>query len=929
MIIQLRLRSEFSFKKAFGPILRVAQAAKDIGATHAALVDEGTWGHVRWAKACAKVGITPLFGCEIPVPDPETGHKPAAWVLAADTRALYRLSTAARVEGADVHKLFREAKKGVIRFAGAALTDPREFDYIDINPASPVAQRRALALHEKTGKPLVITSDNAYPKETDKGAFLAMGGRERNTPQHILARSELFDALATVLTNKQFGDALMNGIKIAKRCATSLPTAPLLKVEGDLRKVVEKGRKRRLQLGHLQSWPKEYKLRLDREVKAIEEKEFESYFLVVADLVNWAKQRMLVGPGRGSSAGSLLCYLTAITEVDPIPHGLLFERFIDFTRKDLPDIDIDFNDNKRELVFTYLAEKYGRANVARIGNINTFKAKSVLSEVCKRFLIPDFEKFNIYNVLIEYSSGDERYGKGIEDTFLKTDAGQSFARRFPNAMVMTELENHASHTGVHAAGVIVSMEPVSDYCTVGPDGVAQIDKPDGEALNLLKIDALGLSTLGIIEDAGVVTAEELYALKLDDPKVLEIFNSHKFSSVFQFEGPAQRQVSEQIQINDFRTIDHITALARPGPLGGGAASKYVNRKAGREEITTTHPRMSEILSETFGVVLYQEQVMRIVRQLGQFSWEDTTTIRKAMSGRKGEEYFNQKGAQFIEGAATIGIDGPAARAIWSEICTFGAWGMNQSHTTSYAVISYWCAWMKAYHPLEYAAACLRGAKDDASAMAVLREMTNEGVQYVPFDIDNSLENWTVIDGKLIGGFTNLVGIGPAKAKAAIETRAKGALVREKYEKLPVKFADLYPLHTKYADLYSNPEANGCAPGSVICTSESLPPRGNCLYLGTLKSKRPGDQNEAVRIAKRGGKRIEGNSLFVDFMVTDDLGTQIICRARHQDYLDFGRRANEELQEGDDLLVRGRRLEGFSMLIIDKIKCLTRDGAVYG
>lgn len=339
--------------------------------------------------------------------------------------------------------------------------------------------------------------------------------------------------------------------------------------------------------------------------------------------------------------------------------------------------------------------------------------------------------------------------------------------------------------------------------------------------------------------------------------------------------------------------------------------------------------MSEILSETYGVVLYQEQVMKIVRQLGQFSWEDTTTIRKAMSGRKGEEYFNQKGTQFIEGAATIGIDEKAARAIWSEICTFGAWGMNQSHTTSYAVISYWCAWMKAYYPLEYAAACLRGAKKDENAMAVLREMTSEGVQYVPFDVDLSQENWTVVNGKLIGGFTNLVGIGPAKAKAAVEARAKGALVADKYTKLPIKFADLYPLHTKYASWYADPEAHGCSPGSVICTSESLPQKGDCLYLGTLKSKRPGDQNEAVRIAKRGGKRINGTSLFVDLMVTDDLGTQIICRLRHQDYDDFGKRANEELQEGDDLLIRGRRLEGFSMLIVYKVKCLSRDGLVYG
>lgn len=922
-MIQLRVRSEFSFKQAFGPMKLLVQSLKDMKCEAAAIVDGGTWGHVKFQAACKAVGIKPLFGTEIAVPQPD-GRRPVCWVLAEDTNAFYQLSSAARAEGADVLKLLREAK-GVIRFAGSALTDPSCFDYVDLNPASPLQRAAAMRLAKETDKPLVVTSDNFYPRLEDKSPFIAMGGRIRATPQHILSYEELRHEFRS-MDLKTWDGAIANVNEIAARCASELPTAPLIKVEGNLRKVVEAGRKSRLKRGHLSAWTPEYGARLRREIEAIEAKEYESYFLVVADLINWAKQRMLVGPGRGSSAGSLLCYLTGITEVDPIPNGLLFERFIDLTRKDLPDIDIDFNDQKRELVMQYLSDKYGRANVARIGNINTFKPKSLLAQVCKMLGIADHERFNLVNVLIEYSSGDSRYGKGIEDTLSNTDVGRRFREKFPESVVVTQIENHASHTGVHAAGVIVSNEPVANYCTVGPDGVAQVDKPDAEALNLLKIDALGLRTLGVIEDAGCVTNEELYSLKLDDPKVFEIFNKHRFSSVFQFEGTAQRQVSSQVEIDSFKAIDHVTALARPGPLGGGASGKYIARKAGREPIETSHPMLDEMLRDTYGVVLYQEQVMRIVREIGKFSWEDTTVIRKAMSGRKGKEFFDQKGGLFVKGAAESGISARLALQIWNEICTFGAWGMNMSHTCSYAVISYWCAWMKVYHPMEYAAACLRGAKDDEGRIAVLREMAREGIHYIPFDPEHSAMDWSVKDGKLLGGFLNFHGVGPAKAKNFLAQRDAGKLdvdaLRVRHE---LKFADLYPLHTKYAEWYYDPVKMGCEEGSEILTSDKFPAEGKVLYIGRIVDKRPLDDNETVRVAKRGGVLRTGNTLFIDFRCQDDFGETMICRVDRFNWENFGNPANEALSVGDDVLIRGRRVPGFAMINVFKMMCLNKPG----
>ncbi len=916
---QLRVRTEYSFRKAFGPAHRVAAGLHKAGAAAAGIVDAGTWGHVRVGKALAAAGIAPLYGSEFAI-EQDDGRKPVAWALAADISGFYRFSTAAR--SGDAREAFANARGAAVRFAGAALDDPELFDYVDINPSSLLLQRRALALARRTGKPLVVTSDPYFPATTDAAAYGALVGSERVVPQHIMSEAELRAALSC-LDDAAWAAAVRNTNEARERCAEKLPRASVISVPGDIRALAEAGRIDRLAKGRIRAWTPEYAARLERELRLVHEKGYESYFIVVADLVRWAKQRMLVGPGRGSSAGSLLCFLVGITEVDPIPQGLLFERFIDITRNDLPDIDIDFNDQKRDLCFGYLRERYGDANVARIGNINTYKPRSLLAEVCKRFAIPDHERFALVNVLIEYSSGDSRYGKGLEDTLNNTEVGRAFLAKHPQAarVLSDDIENHASHTGVHAAGVIVSNDPVSNYCTV-IDGLACVDKPAAESLNLLKIDALGLRTLGVIEDAGVVDGDTLYGLTLDDPEVFRIFNEHRYGAIFQFEGASQRSISKAVVVDSFRIIDHLTALARPGPLGGGATQKYINRKGGNEPITTSHPMLNDLLLETYGVVLYQEQVMRISFDVGCMPWEVVSEIRKAMSGRKGKEYFDRRGKEFVSGARSLGISEHDAHIIWNEICSFGAWGMNKSHTTAYAVISYWCAWMKRYHGLAYAAACLRNAKDDDHAVAVLREMVAEGVRYVPFDIERSVENWSVIGGELIGGFMNLVGIGPSKAAAAVKARAAGKLNRDRFLTLPVKFVDLYPLRTAYAALYAEPERFGCRAGSVIVSGEDLPEDGDVLYLGRVSEKQLLDVNETVRVQRRGGRRLDGQPLFVDLVCKDDSGVPIRCRIGRFDYAKLGIKAMSNIVAGaDDVLVRGRRVPGFQMIHVERIRCL--------
>ena len=924
---QLRVRSEYSFRSCYGPIDDITDRLQEIGCQTAGLVDtSGTWGHVHWEKQMNAAGLSPLFGTEFSMPL-EDGRKPKCWALATDLASFYRLSSLNPQTPEEMAGV-----SGVLRFAGAALSDPDHFDYIDINPRSRRAGMRALSLAKETGKPLVLTSDNDYPSPGDRERFLAWDDSKKMTPQYILTEKELRHALRW-MPDDVLQQAIMNTHEAAERASgLKLREAPIISVPGDLRELVEEGRKMRLSRGHISDWTDAYQSRLERELEMIKQKAYESYFIVVADMVRWGKKKMLVGPARGSSAGSLVCYLLEITEIDPLVHGLIFERFIDINRDDLPDIDVDFNDTKRELVFDYLGEKYGAENVARIGSVNRLKPRSVIAHVSKKLGIEKGATFNLLNVLIEHSSGDARYGKTVEDTLNLTDQGQDFLKRWPEATLMGEIENHASHTGVHAAGLIVSNEPVIEYCTVR-DGVAHIDKKTAERLNLLKIDVLGLRTLGILEDAGALSIEEFYDLKMDDPAVLKIFNDKKFSGVFQFEGSAQRRVSSQVDIDGFTKIEQVTALARPGPLGGGATDSYIKRDNGREDVTFIHPILEDFLGETKGVILYQEQVMRVVRELGGFSWGETSAVRKAISLSKGREALKEYEDKFVVGAKDKGMSGLDARELWEEICSFGRYGMNKSHTTSYATISYWCAYMKCYHPLQYAAASLRNAKDDEQTLEILREIRDEGVAFIPFDADLSAANWTVADGKLLGGFTNLVGIGPSKAAYYLLKRdgdgsgkEPAGLTdkdREKLARLSPKHVDLSPAHTLWGHMYDNPAGYNIN-GKIKEFSGLMDKQNECVIV-RLVSFDLRDKNEELQVQKR-GYRMKGNTKFIDcWMVDDTTSKPVRCRIDSKDWFTTGRKVADKVKAGEDwFLVRGRWLERFSMMSINKIKCLTQE-----
>ena len=364
---------------------------------------------------------------------------PERGLAAEDTRKFYRLTTRLFVNK-DLRQTTRAGRASFSFVPAARWTLPPDSYVVwTSRPSSYVrnAYNESDAKARRDGKPMVITSYNDMPDRKHESFAYAWEVRDSVGVRWIATEEEIRDAALKSMSSDEFAAAAEATRLIASRLATTrLAKAPMIRLDGDLTALAREGQAHRLAMGHIKEWTAEYEERFKLEIEQITIKNFDSYFLVVSDLIRYAKQHMLVGPGRGSSAGSLVCYLLGITEVDPIPHDLLFYRFIDVSRSDLPDIDIDFADTKRHLVFDYLKSKYGNDNVCKLGNINTLKSLSVLAQVGKKFGISIHETSQIRNSLIEYSSADERYGKGLEDTMRKTAPGQEFREKFPEASVI-------------------------------------------------------------------------------------------------------------------------------------------------------------------------------------------------------------------------------------------------------------------------------------------------------------------------------------------------------------------------------------------------------------------------------------------------------------------------------------------------------------
>lgn len=695
----MRIRTGYSFKTAVGHLEEVANRLKEIGWKHAPIADRNsTFGFTRWMKLAKKNDTQPVFGVELGVV-PELGAKKPVidyWTFYAtnsitDLHNLIALAT--KNIGKEPSLLYRQALHvpGLIKICGhRVLTDELKKAKAKSDPLfhfglSPSVSKGLFTAAMKLGVKVMATSDNFYPTSADLEFYrITLGGRANTQtyPQWILDDAEWKHSLRWITTDKKLlASALTNRDKALKLCNATLKKAKLLKpkVKKTLREMCVDGAK----LKSVNLKDKVYKERLERELTLIDEKKYEDYFFIIADLIQFARARMAVGPARGSSCGSLVCYLLDITTVDPIPYGLIFERFIDINRSDLPDIDIDFSDDRRHLVFEYAEQKYGKEHVARLGTVGLFKPRSALNQAGMALRIPKWQIEKALEGLIERSSGDSRAMLQLVDTLEETPFGRKLKEEHPDVVIAGRMEGHPHNASQHAAGIVITQEPVTEYVAVDSRAKAVMcDKKDSEDLNLLKIDALGLTQLSIFERCLELIGKGgeyryLESIPLDDQKAFDVLNNGHFAGVFQFTGGALKSLTKQIKVTHLEDMISITALARPGPMATGGANAWVKRKRGDEGVTSLHPMLTELTKETLGITIYQEQVMRIVREMGNMSWEDTSAIRKAMSGRLGNEFFERYWQKFRVGAIANGIDPDTAKQIWDQINTFGSWAFNR------------------------------------------------------------------------------------------------------------------------------------------------------------------------------------------------------------------------------------------------------------
>ena len=672
-------------------------------------------------------------------------------------------------------------------------------------------------LSRELGIPMVATLDAHYtlPQEGEVQAILhnlRPGKRQTiedqyrswgyDVPLAPLTDSEIYRRLvATGLTKKESEQAIRNTRVIAERCNVRLPKVENLRFplpEGIddpvvlFRKVINDGWKyRRFDKTLSKEDRARYVERVRYEMGLIEQKGFVDYFLVVSDIVRWSKDNGIpVGPARGSAAASLVCYLMRITEVNPMNFPtLLFERFIDLNRHDLPDIDLDFDDELRYMVRDRLAEKYGADHVGNIGTWVKFKGKNSLDDVARVFKIPPDDVETVKNLLITRSSGDLRADSTVEDSIEMFPQVAEIFERHPELHKASLLEGNYKGMSIHAAGLLVANSPLTDFCAIyskkdNETGelveVVSLDKYDAEYLNALKLDALGLLNMGIIrialEYVGM-TLEDLYATDYDDPDVIRGFQENDLVGIFQFDGRAMRSVNQMVHPDNFTEVCDINALARPGPLHSGATAEYADVKHGRSEARHWHPIVDEITRHTQFQVVYQEQILQVVRNLGNFSWEEAARIRKIISKKRGEQEFNRQRDKFVEGAASHGMKAEDAHDVFSMLATAGAYAFNAAHCVSYGMIAYWTMFFKRKFPKEFYAASLakvdKGNKASRpKVMSLLGDMARHGrsIDVLSIDLATADRRWSLADDGIMPGLVQVTGIGPKTAQAIMEWR---------------------------------------------------------------------------------------------------------------------------------------------------------------
>ncbi len=669
----------------------------------------------------------------------------------------------------------------------------------------PIVMREIVRLARDTGMPLVATNDAHYIEKRDarlQEVLLCIStGKTMSDPNRMRFEVQEFYLKSKEEMLRLFGEipeSLDNTWEIAQRCHVKLEKVenpfpdfevpPEHTLETYFEYVTRQGfEMRRASLltqqaqGRLKHSMAEYEERLEREIKLIESMKFTGYFLIVWDFIRYARSIGIpVGPGRGSAAGSLVSYCLRITDIDPLQYNLLFERFLNPERVSFPDVDVDFCTRRRGEVIQYVTEKYGREQVAQIITFNSLAAKGAIKDV-GRVLDMSFNEVDRITKMVPPVL-NIKLKDAIEQEPNMRDAAEKDPRVKEVLELAQRLEGKARNAGVHAAGVVISPIPLKEivplYKTSKDEIVTQYDMGGLEKLALLKMDFLGLTTLTIIEDA-IGLIEKTKGLKivpeeipLDDPKAYQIFSRALTSGVFQFESSGMRDVLRRYEPTRIEDLIALNALYRPGPIQGGMIDDFIDRKHGRKKVAYELPELEELLAETYGVIVYQEQVMQIANRLAGYSLGEADILRRAMGKKKAEEMEKQR-VRFLEGAAKKRLNEKKVEKIFDLMAQFAGYGFNKSHSAAYAYLAYITGYLKAHYPIEFMAALLTSETGNTTKVVkYIQECREMGIKVLPPDVNASDWNFTP-DGEAIRfGLGAIKNVGQGAVESIATARAK-------------------------------------------------------------------------------------------------------------------------------------------------------------
>ena len=690
--------------------------------------------------------------------------------------------------------------------------------FLEIQEHGLDAQKRIrkplVELSRRTGVPLVATNDAHYLTPEDARAhdvLLCIGsGKTVKDPNRLRYGSPNFYVRSPQEMWEIFGEipeVLTRTVEIAERCDLKLPTGinhlpvyPIpasdagLSIDEYFEKVVREGYERRRQQvwerqaarGDLRHCMSDYQERISKEIAMIKRMGFPGYFLIVWDFIRYAKEHSIpVGPGRGSAAGSLVAYCLDITDVDPLQYDLLFERFLNPERVSMPDIDIDFCVRGRADVINHVANLYGRDSVCQIITFGTMASKAAIKDVGRALDLPYAEVDRIAKLI-----PPPVRGRNVSIAHALEQVPELRAARENNAQVKElidlaqRLEGCARHASVHAAGVVISPAPLQELVPIAVSAkeelTTQYAMSDLEKTGMLKMDFLALTALTVISDCLKTIKQSLAVeiewadIPLDDQKTMQLFAEGRTEAVFQFESSGMQEICRKLKPKGLEDLAALNALYRPGPLDGGMVDDFINRHHGHKSVRYLVPEMKDILSNTYGILVYQEQIMQLAQKLGGYSLGEADLMRRAM-GKKNREEMARHEQKFIEGAVARGIKREKAQQVFSLMAQFADYGFNRSHSVAYAYLAFQTAYLKAHYPEHFYAAVLSNEiHDTAKVFKYSTELRNQGIKLLPPDVNESGSGFTPLKGAIRYGLAAIKGVGNASVNAIIEARASGS-----------------------------------------------------------------------------------------------------------------------------------------------------------